>query len=317
MKALAFSAVAIVSLVGSARADRRVLDVDAKDVREIHLREHGRDDDGVYNAARDPYLLFEARPTHRSPGRRRCDDTLIDPVVTALRDGAIDAQRSACLRRELSIHLPITALIDTPGFHGEIDAALQLGGRYAVAERLELSASLRAVRYQFVQNAVNKATEAELGPLVVGVAHGKRFGASAVAIAGTLEVPATRAGTDTTHVAGAVTLLATNRLTPRTTLHSRLGFVGMRAWSLGGSTGRMALRAGGDLVRRIGERWALDLGAEIQAGWYDGFDGTTIRLGAQRRFGERVRGGLGVGLPVGGDERTNAIIDLAVIRDLD
>ena len=39
-----------------------------------------------------------------------------------------------------------------------------------------------------------------------------------------------------------------------------------RAGSLGGSTGRLAFRAGLDLVRRVGARWSFDLGAEIQAG---------------------------------------------------
>ncbi len=246
-------------------------------------------------------------------------DGLVEPVVTPLRDAAIDAQRSALVRSELSVHIPVAAHIDTPGFHGEIDGALHLGGRVVVGDRLELSASLRAFRYQFVQNAVNIGTGAQVGPLVVGAAYGKRWDASAVAIAGTLELPYTRDNLDTARLSGALTLLATNRLGPRTTLHSRLGFVGMRAWSLGGSTGRMAFRAGLDLVRRAGERWAFDLGAEIQAGWYDGFDGTTIRFGTQRRFGDsgRYRGALGIGLPVGGDERTNAIIDIGVIRDLD
>lgn len=276
----------------------------------------------------DPYERWEVPPmfevvddvaSEMYPGRSRCDDELVEPVVTALRDAGIDSQRSACLRRELSVHVPMSALIDTPGFHGEIDGSLQIGGRTVIASTLELGASLRVARYQFVQTAVNKATEAQLGPLVVGAAYGRRWGVSAVAIAGTLEVPFTRDDMDTTRVSGALTLLAMNRVGDRTTLHGRLGFVGARAWSLGGSTGRMAFRAGIDLVRRVGQRWAFDLGAEVQAGWYDGFDGTTIRLGTQRAFGDRRRwrGALGIGLPVGGDERTNAVIDLGVVRDLD
>lgn len=287
--------------------------------------------DGVFHSADesgwtgDPYEHYEVGPVFEivddvayemSPGRTRCEVTLFDPVVTSLRDAGTDAQRTACLRSELSVHLPLSALIDTPGFHGEIDGALQLGGRYTISTKLELSASVRAARYTFVQNAVNKATEIQLGPLVVGAAYGRRWGVSAVAIAGTLEVPYTRDNLDTAHVTGALTVLATNRLTRSATLHSRLGLVGGRAWSLGGSTGRMAFRAGVDVVRRVGDRWALGLGAEIQAGWYDGFDGTMIRLGAQRRFGRYVRGMIGVGLPVGGDERTNAIIDIGVLGDL-
>jgi hypothetical protein len=307
-------------VVGTVNAERRVNSLS----HDVAVRERPPRD-GAYDPARDPYYRYEVGPMFEivddvayemSRGITRCSDPVIDPVVTSLRDAGIDAQRSACLRSALSVHLPISALIDTPGFHGEIDGALQLGGRYVVGQRLELSASLRAFRYQFVQNAVNIGTGAQLGPLVVGAAYGRRWGVSAVAIAGTLEVPYTRDNLDTAHLSGALTLLATNRLTDRTTLHSRLGFVGMRAWSLGGSTGRMAFRAGADVVRRLGERWSLDLGAEIQAGWYDGFDGTTIRVGAQRRFGRYIRGMLGVGLPVGGDERTNAVIDIGVAGDL-
>ncbi len=269
------------------------------------------------------FEILDDRADEMSPGFRRCDAPLIDPVVTSLRDAGIDAQRSACLRDELSVHLPVTALIDTPGFHGEIDGALQIGGCTVVrafAERFELSASVRALRYTFVQNAVNKATDAQFGPVVLGAAWGMRRGVSAFAIAGALEVPYTRDNIDTAHLTGSLTALAMNRLGDRTTLHGRLGFVGGRAWSLGGSTGRLAFRAGVDLVWHSRySRWAFDLGTEIQAGWYDGFDGTTIRLGTQRLFGElgRYRGMLGVGLPVGGDERTNAIIDIGLIRDLD
>lgn len=260
--------------------------------------------------------LLAAESSLECGARSGCDNEHIEPVVTSLRDGYIDAQRSAYLRREISVHLPMSALIDTPGFHGEIDGALQLGARFVVGERLELSAGLRAVRYQFVQNAVNQATQASLGPLTVGAAYGRRWGVSAFALAGIIEVPFTRSNLDTTHLTGSLTAITTHRMTRRTTLHTRLGFVGARAWSLGGSTGRMAFRAGADLVRRVGERWSFDLGAEIQAGWYDGFDGTTVRLGAQRRFGRYLRGMVGVGLPVGGDERTNAIIDIGVAADL-
>lgn len=259
---------------------------------------------------------YDERPRHHHAGTRRCDESLIDPVVTPLRDASIDAQRSACLRRELTIHIPLSALIDTPGFHGEIDGALQLGARYAFGEHLELSAALRAARYAFVQTAVNKATELQLGPLSLGAAYGTRRGRSAFAIVGVIEVPFTRDNLATTHLTGSLTAITTNRLTQRATLHGRLGFVGARAWSLGGTTGRSAFRAGADVVRRVGERWSLDVGAEIQAGWYDGFDGTTVRLGAQRRFGEYVRGMLGLGVPIGGDERTNAIFDIGVAGDL-
>lgn len=280
-------------------------------------------------AGADPRAEYEEGPEFEivdgearlmTPGRRRCDDPLIDPVLAPVRDAALgpalSAQRSACLRRELSVQLPVSALIDTPGFHGELGGALVVGGRTVVADRLELGASVRVARFQFVQNAVNKATEVQLGPLVVGAAYGRRWGASAVALAGALEVPYTRDNLDTAHLTGALSVLTTHRLTRATTLHARLGFLGARAWSLGGSTGRMAFRAGADVVRRLGARWALDVGAEIQAGWFDGYDATTLRLGAARRFGEHTRGALGIGLPLGGDERTNAVIDLGVARDL-
>jgi hypothetical protein len=47
-----------------------------------------------------------------------------------------------------------------------------------------------------------------------------------------------------------------------------------------------------------------------------GLDHVAVRLSAQRRMFERWRGQVGVGLPVAGEERTNAIVTLGLLRDL-
>ncbi|HEY5950322.1 MAG TPA: hypothetical protein VIV40_32735, partial [Kofleriaceae bacterium] len=100
-----------------------------------------------------------------------CDEAVIDPIVTPVRDIDLDAQRSACLRQDVSLRLLGHALIDTPGFHGELGGNFALAGHFLARRDLELSAQLRVVDFTFVQNAVNKATNTGFGPLVIGAAY--------------------------------------------------------------------------------------------------------------------------------------------------
>jgi len=56
---------------------------------------------------------------------------------------------------------------------------------------------MRMLRYQFVQNAVNKVTALSLGPVTIA-GLGGRSRRARIALAGTLELPATRDEQDTT-----------------------------------------------------------------------------------------------------------------------
>jgi hypothetical protein len=242
-----------------------------------------------------------------------CDSAVIDPIVTPVRDVDLDAQRSACLRQELSAGLVAHALIDTPGFHGVLGGDLAIAGRLRVREYLELSAQLRVVDFSFVQNAVNKTTNTGAGPLVVGAA----YGFSRAAIVAQLELPYTRNEMDTLHVSGALGVVYTGPLADELVLHARLGALGMHAESVAGGTNRLALRAGTDVAWHLRTRLALQAGAEISAGWYGGFDHVLLRAGVHWQMTAtdwRLRAGLGA--PVGGSERTNAVLDLAVVRGL-
>lgn len=246
-----------------------------------------------------------------------CDDGVLDPVATPVRDVAIDAQRSACLRDELSTHLLGHALIDTPGFHGVLGGDLRISGRMRIGARLELDATLRLVDATFVQNAVNKATDLTLGPATIGAAWADTLGAGAVvAVVGSLELPYTRDEQATAHASGELTAVVTARLAARTALHARLGALGAVAVSSGGDTERLAFRAGVDLARRLRRAVSFQVGAELQAGWYAAIDHVNLRAGVHWRFRGPWRGMVGAGFPVGGEERTNAVLDLGIIRDL-
>jgi hypothetical protein len=248
-----------------------------------------------------------------------CERAVIDPIVTPVRDIDLDAQRSACLRSELSAGLGAHALIDTPGFYGSLGGALTLRAQFVVLPRLELFAQDRVLDVSFVQNAVNQVTDAGIGPLVVGAAYGLTAGARArTVLAARLEVPYTRDHMDKLHTSGGLDLVFTGDVADTLVLHSRLGALGMHAESTAGSTNRFALRAGADLAWQLRSRFALVGGAEMSAGWYHGFDHLLLRAGIHWRMPResdwRLRAG--VGAPVGGRERANAILDVALVHGI-
>jgi len=248
-----------------------------------------------------------------------CDQATVDPVVTPMRDVYLDAQRSACFRNEVSAGLDVHALIDNPGFHGVLGGDLSLAGRMIVKKAHELSVQVRVIDYAFVQNAVNKVTNTGVGPIVIGGAAGKPLSDTArAALVLRVELPFTRDEMDTTRSSAELGGVVTGVLGERLTLNARLSALGMHASSLAGSTSRLAFRAGSDIVfeprtRHVG----LQAGADLMAGWTRGFDAVLLRAGIHWAIhGGPWRFRSGVGVPVGGTERTNAIVDITVLHDL-
>jgi hypothetical protein len=235
-----------------------------------------------------------------------------DPIVTPLREPYLDAQRSACVRDELFVAIAPHALIDTPGFHGVLGGDLSLGGRLVVDQSYELSVQLRALDFAYVVNAVNEVNHAGFGPIVVGAAT--KRGPAAIALR--LELPYTRDDWATFHSSAAVEGLFSTDLAPRWTLHSRLTALGMFASSEAGSTHRLAFRAGADLAWQPRKPIALHAGADLMAGWAHGFDAVLVRAGVHWAMWAAWRLRSGVALPLGGSDRTTAIVDLAVVHDL-
>jgi hypothetical protein len=233
-----------------------------------------------------------------------------DPIVTPVRDAYLDAQRSACVRDEAFVALAPHALIDTPGFHGVLGGDLSLGGRLVV-HRIEIGVQVRAVDFAFVQNAVNKVTHTGFGPVVIGAAANQ----GTAAIAARLELPYTQSFA-TLRTSAALEGLYSADLAPAVTLHGRLTALGMLASSEAGETHRLAFRAGADLVWLPRPSLALQAGADLMAGWAHGFDDVLARAGVHWAMTGLWRLRSGVGLPIGGSERTNAIVDVAVIHDL-
>lgn len=235
-----------------------------------------------------------------------------DPIATPLRDASLDAQRGACLRGELAATLTAQALIDTPAFRGLLGGDVALSYRAKVGARLELGARAHLVDYTFAQNAVTKVNDLAFGPLVTTAVL--RF--DQLALVAALEVPYTRDDRETVRTGGQLALVTTNMLASRWLVHGRLGTVAAYATSSGGSTRHLVLQAGADLVRR-GNRIALHAGAELQAGWYVGLDTVLVRAGLTWAPGGGawlVR--IGAGVPLGGDDRTNAVVTLGVAREI-
>ncbi|HUS29645.1 MAG TPA: hypothetical protein VMZ53_14125, partial [Kofleriaceae bacterium] len=270
--------------------------------------------------ADEPRVAADVEPlaVERVVPGEACDDAVIDPVVTPMRDAYLDAQRSACLRDELSAGLDVHALIDTPGFHGVLGGDLALGGRMIVKQAHELSVHVRVVDYAFVQNAVNKVTNTGLGPVVLGAAAGKAMSETArAALVLRVELPFTRDNMDTMRSAAEIGGVMTGKLSSSVTLNARLSALGMHASSLAGSTSRLAFRAGTDVVWQPRRTIGLQAGAELQAGWTRGFDAVLLRAGIHWAIhGGPWRFRSGIGAPIGGTERTNAIVDIAVLHDL-
>jgi hypothetical protein len=246
-----------------------------------------------------------------------CDDSVIDPVVTPVRDAQLDAQRAACLRSELSAGLRAHALIDTPGFRGVLGGELELGGRRIIGKAHELSAALTLFDYTFVQNAVNKVTHTGYGPIILGAAAGKPIAAHAhAALSLRLEVPFSDDERDTTRTSAQLAGLVSGELSPRVTLHARLAAIGRITSSLGGETYRLAFVAGTDLAFHVRPRIAIHTGTDVMAGWTAGVDHLLVRGGVHWRArggGWRLR--IGGAVPIAGHERTNAILDVAILVD--
>jgi hypothetical protein len=253
----------------------------------------------------------------RPPPRQPCAEVILDPAATPVRDVAADAQRGACLRRQLEVDVTAHALIDTPGFRGVLGGDLAITGR-TILRGVEVSARLRAIDYVFAQNAVTKVTDTRFGPLVLGAAYAAPFADGArIAVVAAFELPYTRDAMDTIHASGQLAAVITGTLAERWRLHARMGAIWATASSAGGDTRRLALRAGFDLAWHARTRLALHAGAETQAGWYAGLDTVMSRAGVHWRPGGGAwRVPVGLGLPFGGNERTNAILVVGLARDL-
>lgn len=247
-----------------------------------------------------------------------CATPLVDPAITPVRDVELDAQRDACVRHEVFARALGHMLVDNPGFHGVLGGHLTFGGRLVLRERFEISAQLRVLEHTYVQNAVNKVNHTAFGPILVGgVASHPLADATVGALALQLELPYTRDPADTFHASGQLAGLVTTRLSPALVLHGRLGGLAMYASSLAGSTRRFAVRAGSDLVWQMRSCFAVLGGVDVSALWRDGFDHVLVRAGVHWRFHAsdwRLRAGVGV--PLAGDERTNAVLDIAILRGL-
>lgn len=260
----------------------------------------------------------EAHDDHLYGEHDACEYELVDPVPTPLLDAGLDDQRAACLRTEIGLAATTHFLIDPDEFHGHVGGDAILDVRHVFHRELELGARLRVIDVGFVQTAVNKELETQYGPLVVSAAWGRRLAPSArVAVVATGELPYTRNETETVHTGGELTAMVTGALSEFWTLHARLGAIGAIADSEGGTSKRLAMRAGFDVGwRSSGSRVGLLSGIETQAGFTGGLDIVMLREGFQLHLGELYRLVSGLGVRLTGEDHTDVIFVLGAAREL-
>lgn len=116
----------------------------------------------VAPAAHAVSLRASACDTWRHPG------LFEGPATVGFYPAELGSGRRACPRTELGLYVRGGAIIDTPGFYGNLGAAGVLFGSFALSRRLELFGALEFVDFQFAQNASLKGTSLNLGQLSVG-----------------------------------------------------------------------------------------------------------------------------------------------------
>lgn len=274
----------------------------------------------IAHADEDPFRHehAERHEAHLYREHDACEYELVDPVPTPLLDAGLDDQRAACLRTEIGLSTTTHFLIDPEEFHGHVGGDAILDLRHVFHRELELGARLRVIDVGYVQTAVNKELETQYGPLIVSAAWGRRLAPSArFAIVGTAEIPYTRDETETLHTGGELTGLVTGALSEHWTLHARLGAIGAVADSEGGTSKRLAMRAGVDIGwRSAGSRIGLLTGIETQAGFTGGLDVVMLREGFQLHVGQLYRLISGLGIRLTGEDHTNVIFVLGAAREL-
>jgi hypothetical protein len=123
---------------------------------------------------------------------------------------------------------------------------------------------------------------------------------------------------DTLRTSGALSAVLTGQLADRFVLHARLGAYAMHRESTAGSQSWLGLRAGSDVAWHLRPRLGLAAGADISAGWTGGLDDVLLRAGVHwqltRTRDWRLRAGVGV--PVAGNDRTNAVLDVTVVHGI-
>ncbi len=90
------------------------------------------------------------------------------PLALGFLEADWSTGRRACPRTEVGLGGRFAAIIDTPGFYGNLAVNGVLFGSWAARPDLELFGTLEAISYNYTQNAVLKASQLTLGNLTVG-----------------------------------------------------------------------------------------------------------------------------------------------------
>ncbi len=262
----------------------------------------------------------DAVPTPAAATEDFCADAVHDPVALGLRDGGFDAGVGACVRDQVFARTLAHAIIDTPGFYGQLGGELTIGASFIVTRGLQLGFGFRGVDFQFAQNAVSKATDLGYGPLALHLKASSNLELGNRPVYGALyfqlAMPYTSAELQTVAVGGQLTGLLSFPVARSWLVHSRFGLVMGSTSSGGGTTLRAAGRGGADLNWNIRSWIDVAAGLDFQGGWFRSFDHAMAKVAAHWRVRGRWRVETGIGVPFVGQDRTNGIFTLGLSRDL-
>jgi len=91
------------------------------------------------------------------------------PLSVAASVDALGLVRRAVPRTEVALGLAAGLVLDEPGFYGMAQGALRVEGSWAITPRWEVSGSLEALQFRYVQNATLSETSYALGAFTAGV----------------------------------------------------------------------------------------------------------------------------------------------------
>ncbi|MEN9798007.1 MAG: hypothetical protein RL653_1703 [Pseudomonadota bacterium] len=233
------------------------------------------------------------------------------PVPLAWYEADVGTGRRTCGRTEFGVGTRLRAIIDTPGFYGNIGASALLFGSYAFSPRTELFGTLEAYDFQFVQNATLQGTAGTLGQLTVGATHQVfRYGQGGIVSATARLMLPTALSSPTRTVGGEVGAAWSHRFSDRLRFHG-FGSVDLTA-GLGAAAPlpRVGVHLNGGAEYVVCSGFSAVLDGNLHFGRRALFDTFAPALGLRARLWRGLGLELAAALPLVGAERTDASLGL-------
>lgn len=243
-------------------------------------------------------------------------------VSAALEDGPLSVgftsadfatARHACPRTEVSLGGRFGAIIDTPNFYGALGIDGMASGSLAIGDRLELSATLEAAKYQWVQNAVLIGSSLAFGQTTVGATY-VVFQDAGLTLAPTLQLmlPTSFVDRDVRTGGAQLGLAVEDVITPRFELHAFGGVDGTTGFSAALPYPRPGVALNVGVSYAFVDWFGLVLDVDAHFATRAPLDYLAPALGLRFQIANALGIQLAGTLPVAGGDRHDAIVALKV-----